>query len=224
MNKTFATFCEGAEEGPLPGEHPGAHSCCCRRTGVSRATMSFSATCRPATSTTSAAGATGCAGWRITAVRSACRWTSTPSSTSCRRTRTSPRQWKARARAGVAARAADLAPHAREPDADRVQLRVQRPAVRREARHGEGLQAQPAQAQRGPRAALERWDEDAIAPARRTASPTSRSSVWAAPEAGGRRPRRLPADRPAYGELHASTTTRTCSGRQDARACRSATG
>ncbi len=46
---------------------------------------------RCATSTTSAAAATGCAGSRTTGARSACRSTSTRSSTSCRRTRTSRR-------------------------------------------------------------------------------------------------------------------------------------
>ncbi len=40
MNKTFATFTQGAQEGPLPGEHPGAPARCCHRTGASRPTRS----------------------------------------------------------------------------------------------------------------------------------------------------------------------------------------
>ena len=47
------------------------------------------------TSTTSAAAATGFGGWRTTTARSACPWTSTRSSTSCRRTRISPRNGRA---------------------------------------------------------------------------------------------------------------------------------
>ena len=78
-----------APEGPLHREHPGVLPSLYRPTDAFRSTGSSSAGCPRATSITSGVGATGCAVWKTMAVRSACRWTSTPSSTSCRRTRTS---------------------------------------------------------------------------------------------------------------------------------------
>ena len=99
----------------------------------------------------SAAAATGCAAWRTTAARSVCQSTNTRSSTSCRRTRTSPPS-------GATALG---------PEWQRVQETwlhtlgnltltgynseySDRP-VCREARHEGRLQGKPAAAQRRPR-------------------------------------------------------------------------
>ncbi len=151
MNKTFATFGKALKKDRYL-ESIQAHFLTLPSYRRFPPTTSSGATCTRATSTTSAAAATGCAGWRTTAARSACRWTSTPSSTSCRRTPTFRRRGSRRS-AGVAARAAAVAAHPRQPHAHRLQRRVQRPPLRREARHEGRLQAEPAQAQRRARPA-----------------------------------------------------------------------
>ena len=157
MNKTFATFTQGAEEGPLPREHSGALSRRCRPIADSPTDDEFHRDLQTRDLYNFRSRSYWLRRWRITAARSACRWTSTPSSTSCRRTRTSRAKWR----------------EALGPEWQRVQqtwlhtlgnltltalqLRVQRPPVRREARHarcpGEGAEAKPAQTQSGARRA-----------------------------------------------------------------------
>ena len=133
----------GAQEGPLPGEHRRRTSCCCRPIVASRPTRNSSASCRSRTSTTSAAAATGCAGWRTTAARSGAggrvHHRAHPAAE-----REPLRAVEGRPRAGVGAHPEDLAAHARQSDADRLQPRTQRPALHREARHEGRLRREPA--------------------------------------------------------------------------------
>jgi uncharacterized protein with ParB-like and HNH nuclease domain len=80
LNKTFATFGRA-----LAYKRTSSR---CRRTDAFQTTMSSSATYKRGTSTTSAVAVTGCGDWKTMVAKSACRWTSTRSSTSCRKTRT----------------------------------------------------------------------------------------------------------------------------------------
>ena len=55
-----------------------------------------------------------------------------------------------------------VAAHARQPDAHRLQRRVQRPPLRREARHEGRLQGEPAASSMQGLGQLDAWNEDAI--------------------------------------------------------------
>ena len=92
--------------------------------------------------------------------------------------------WQAGAGSRVGDCPEDVAAHARQPDADGLQLGVQRPAVHREARHGGRLQGQPAQAERRTRPARA-WDENAIKERASKLAATA-VDVWKSPK--------LPAD------------------------------
>ena len=159
MNKTFATFGKALKKDRYL-ESIQAHFLRCRPIAAFPVTRSFGATCTPATSTTSEAAATGCAGWRTTAARSVWRWTSTPSSTSCRRTRTSRRRGS-RPSAGVGARAAAVAAHARQPHAHRLQRRVQRPPFAEKRDMTGGFKESPLKLNAGL-GQLDAWNEAAI--------------------------------------------------------------
>ncbi len=144
LNKTFATFGEGAEEGPLPREHPGALPRFCppiagfpsdeefRRDLHTRDLYNF---------------------------RSRSYWLRRLENHG-RKERVAVDEYTiehilpqnqnlsaavaAGPWSGVGARAADMAAHARQPDAHRLQRRVQRPPLRREARHDGRLQGKSA--------------------------------------------------------------------------------
>jgi hypothetical protein len=88
----------------------------------------------------------------------------------------------------VAARAADLAAYAGQPHAHRLQRRVQRPALCREARHEGRLQGEPARLNEG----LGNWTvERGGHPGARAEARREAAKVWAAPSLPPRCSRRL---------------------------------
>ena len=168
---------QGAQEGPLPREHPGAPPRRCRPIAASRRRR---VPARPADP-------------RPLQLPRRSYWlrrlenhgrkervpvTSTPSSTSCRRTRPLS-SLEDGARSGVGARPADLAAHARQPHAHRLQLGVQRPPFPEKRDMPKGLQGKPAQAQPGSvSSTMERRRHQG---ASRTGSPDG-ARVWPVPQ------------------------------------------
>ena len=123
--------CAGAEEGPLPREHPGPLPAAAVVPPVSRDEEFKREIQRKDSLQLSQPKSTGCGGWKTTTGKSACRSMNTRLNTFCRRTRTSRMHWKTELGPEWERNSEDL-PHTRESDADRLQPGIQRPTVYRE--------------------------------------------------------------------------------------------